>query len=460
MSPGRNTNPLTPAWDALWRPLGSRRVKISLSRFVRRCSAAGIEPEAVNETTFAEFRDHLDDALLKHPNETFAELVRAWRVAHQTVDGWPTVSITIPDRRKRWTLPWSAFPASLHEDCEAWLDRLAGRDLLEEVPFRPVRASTVERREQQIRSFASALVLRGRDPATVTCLKDLVDILSYKAGLSFFLERSGGSSTTAIADLAGALKAIARHHVGLQTAQLDRMAAIIRRLSVGRRGQTEKNRARLLHFNDPANVIALLRLPEKLMGIASRNRNPRAGALQAQIAVAIEILTVAPIRLGNLTNLDLEQNLIRPGRGKQWHIFFPASEVKNREPLEYALPPESVELIERYLKEFRPRLASPNCTALFPGRSGGPKAAQTLRGQIYQTIRSHTGLEMNPHFFRHATAKIYLDAKPGKYGVVQRTLGHRSMNTTKMYYAGCETAAAVRHFDDTILKLRNNERSR
>jgi site-specific recombinase XerD len=66
---------------------------------------------------------------------------------------------------------------------------------------------------------------------------------------------------------------------------------------------------------------------------------------------------------------------------------------------------------------------------------------------------------MNPHLFRHATAKIYLDAKPGKYGVVQRTLGHLSMNTTKIFYAGSETAAAVRHFDDTILKLRKNERS-
>jgi hypothetical protein len=37
----------------------------------------------VKETTFAEFRDHLDDALLKHPNAVFAELVRAWRVAQQ-----------------------------------------------------------------------------------------------------------------------------------------------------------------------------------------------------------------------------------------------------------------------------------------------------------------------------------------------------------------------------------------
>src|SRR6516164_2604311 len=245
IAPGRNTNPLTPSWDALWRPLECRRVKISLSRFVRYCSAAGIEPEAVSETTFTEFRDHLDDALLRHPDATFAELVRAW----------PT------------------FPASLREDCETWLDRLAGRDLLEEAPFRPVRPSTVERREWQLRAFATALMLRGRDPSTITCLRDLVEIEAYKEGLRFYLERNGGKSTIAIVDLASALTAIARHHLSLDKAHLDRMVAINRKLEVGRRGLTEKNRKLLRQFDDPANVIALLRLPQKLMGIAGRNRN-------------------------------------------------------------------------------------------------------------------------------------------------------------------------------------------
>jgi hypothetical protein len=37
MAPGRNTNQLTPAWDALWRALESRRFKIALSRFLRWC---------------------------------------------------------------------------------------------------------------------------------------------------------------------------------------------------------------------------------------------------------------------------------------------------------------------------------------------------------------------------------------------------------------------------------------
>jgi integrase len=226
-------------------------------------------------------------------------------------------------------------------------------------------------------------------------------------------------------------------------------------LSVGCRALTEKNRARLRQFDDPDNVAALLGLPHKLIGIANRKRNPRAGALLAQIAAAIEILTMAPIRLDNLRCLDIGQNLVRPSRrSKELHVVFPASDVKNRQPLDYPLPVPSAALIERYANEFRPRLASSSCTALFPGRWGGSKGANTLAGQISQTIRSYTGLKMNPHLFRHVMAKIYLDANPGGYEVVRRVLGHRSIDTTTAFYTGLETAAAVRHFDATILKLR------
>ena len=217
------------------------------------------------------------------------------------------------------------FPQSLKRDCDAWLDRLSGRDPLEEAPIRPVRASTVQRREWQIRAFASALVLPGRDPETLPSLADLVE--NFKEGLRFFLNKSGGKRTGFIRELACILTAIARHHLEFDRAQLDAMAVINRRLDIDRHGLTEKNRARLRQFDDPDNVVALLGLPVKLMRIAARNRNPRAGALQAQIATAIGILTMAPIRIGNLSDLDLERDLIRPGRGKQLHIVLTAEQL-------------------------------------------------------------------------------------------------------------------------------------
>jgi integrase len=285
-------------------------------------------------------------------------------------------------------------------------------------------------------------------------MRDLVELDAFKEGVRFFLERRGGESSSAIVDLVAAFKAIARHHLHLGQFELDRIGGILRRLGPGRRGLTNKNRARLRPFDDPANVQALLRLPERLMAMAARNRIPRAGALQAQMAVAIEILIMTAMRAGNLVRLDIDQNLVRLGRGKQLHIVVPAHNVKNREPLDFPLPAPSIQLIERYLKEFWPLLAPPGCTALFPRRFARSKGRNSLGMQISKTVRALTGLEMNPHLFRHAMAKIYLDRNPGGHEIVRRVLGHLSIDTTTTYYTGSETAAAVRHFDETILKLR------
>src|SRR5262249_51236208 len=157
----------------------------------------------------------------------------------------------------------------------------------------------------QIRSFASALALQGRDPKTIACLADLVEIGAFKDGLRFFLTRRGGKVTSAIVDLATCLMAIARHHVHVDVAHLNQIRSIIRRLVqslngglVG--GLTATNRKRLLAFDDPEKVGALLLLPGRLMSRAKKTRNPTAGARLAQTAVAIETLLMAPMRLKNL----------------------------------------------------------------------------------------------------------------------------------------------------------------
>ena len=452
ISPGRNRNDPSPEWRELSAGL-SRSDKIALSRLLRYLSGRGIEPAAVMAETFDKYREHLERSLLKRPSETFASTVRAWQRAASAVEGWPQIAVLIPDRRRHWVSKWDQFPEPFRGDCQAWLDRLAGCDLLEEAPFRPVRPATLAHREWQIRAFASALVLMGREPTTLASLSDLVEMETFKTGLRFFLDRDGGP-TTAIADFAGVLKAIARHHVRVEPDHLDRMGGVIRRLAPGRVGLTETNRTRLRPFDDRGNIGALLNLPAELMRQARRHRNPRRGAVLAQLAAAIEILLMAPIRMGNLAKLDIEQDLVRPGRGRALHIVIEPEEVKNSEPLEHPLPPEGIDLVERYIREFRPRLASAGNTALFPGIGAGPKNQDFFGTQISRTIRAHTGLRVNPHLFRHVTAKLYLDQNPGSYEVVRRVLGHRSIDTTTAFYTGLETPAAVRHFDETILHLR------
>jgi hypothetical protein len=105
MSPGRHQNDLSSRWQGLFEQVESRTVRTSLSRLLRFCSARGLDPEAVTARTFDEFRLYLDDTLLKRPDVEFAETTRGWRAAQAAVESWPRLAVSVPDRRKIWTLP-------------------------------------------------------------------------------------------------------------------------------------------------------------------------------------------------------------------------------------------------------------------------------------------------------------------------------------------------------------------
>jgi integrase len=111
-------------------------------------------------------------------------------------------------------------------------------------------------------------------------------------------------------------------------------------------------------------------------------------------------------------------------------------------------------LLDVYLERYRPLLLAHPSSWLFPNGSGGPKSPIALGTQISKFLRRECGLQVNPHLFRHFGAKSYLEAHPGAYGVIRLVLGHRSVDTTTRAYCGTETAAAMRHFDEHVLRLR------
>jgi hypothetical protein len=63
------------------------------------------------------------------------------------------------------------------------------------------------------------------------------------------------------------------------------------------------------------NCFRIVKLPEQLMEQARKLHKSASvrAAILAQIAVAVAILLVAPVRLGNLAAIRLDVNLIKPG---------------------------------------------------------------------------------------------------------------------------------------------------
>jgi integrase len=453
--PGRYDVPLSSEWAALLAEALDKRTRIGLSRFARYCGVNGIMPDQVTDAVMDRFQEELAAGMINRPRSIRRTACKVWNSAATTVASWPKQRLSVPDNRKTYVLPWPAFPASLKVDLDAYLDRLAGKDILAELDFRPLKAGSVKTRACQLREFISALVHRGRDPQTLHSLADLVPVETVKQGLRFYLDRPRGKAQKHAYDIACVLRAMARHWVRVDAAHLDQLKAICRRLDPGHRGMTERNRERLLPFEDPANVHALVTLPQRILASIPKTGKPsRAQALEVETALAIEILLMLPLRIENLVKLNLEDHLRRTNKSRVVHVVIPKGKVKNTVDINAVLPEPTVGLIDLYTRRYRPLLAKEPSSWMFPGKDGKGKDQQTLRRRITRCIKERIGLAIHPHLFRHFAAFVYLKANPGGYGVVRLLHGHKSVETTTNYYCGMEATAAVQLYDENVLKVR------
>lgn len=456
--PGKSKEPIADDWLPLFQHTSLKQSdQTRVSRLLRWLSERGIGSNMVTEAHLADYRNDLDRALLSDPEATWRDTVLAWNRAIKTVPGWPALSIALPSRKKTWALPWSAFPASLKQDVDGWLDRLAGRDFADDGPARPVRPSTLQTREYQLRSFASALVHRGRDASTLTSLAVCLSLENYDEGLRYYVERNGKKTSSQIAALAGMLKGVAKHWLNSEDAILKQMSHRTKRLAVQQTGMTTKNRDRLRPFHDRATVDRFLNLPNDLIALVERGKvSKQQQPVLAEIAVAIEILLMAPIRISNLVNIDLDRHLFRVG--PHYHLVIDGTEVKNSENLESELPRETTALIDRFIATYRK--AAPDNRALFVGRNGGSKKISSMRKQLIKVVKAHLGLDIHPHLFRHIAGMIYLEINPGNYQNVSLILGHKNMQTTMRNYLGLQGLSAARHFSKTMAELRASSQTK
>jgi hypothetical protein len=351
---GRSTAPMSPEWIDIFRRLKDRRIREGLSRFARYCNDRSISPTNIDDGIAAAFLITLEnDGLIRKPRQVHRTMCLTWNRAAQALAELPLTRLTVPQYKRAYSLPWYAFPTSLREEVAAYLARLSGEDLLADGNFRPLRAASIESYSRLFRAFLSALELRGHEISNFGCLADIVAIDIVKDGLRFFLERASDTKTNQVYNIARLLLAVARHWVKVDNAHLDTLRGICRRLDPGKIGLTQRNRDRLRQFDHPANVYALITLPEKIWTRKKGNTNAtRADALEVQSAVAVEILLMVPMRIGNLARLDLDRNILRT-RAKGsciTHIAVAADKVKNAIAIEAELPPETVKLLDLYLE--------------------------------------------------------------------------------------------------------------
>lgn len=192
--PGRIATPMSEEWRTLYRQLPSRAHRVRLSKILRWLSVHDIEPHEVQAEHLERFGHELrHNALMTKSEGAWRDTVWAWNSARKRLSGWPTLEITIPKRQQTYSLPWAAFHPALIADVNAYLDHLSGKDPLGFGGFTPVKPSTRETRERQMRALASAIVHKGIPVQSLTSVADLVHLPHFTEGLRYFLERRGNN---------------------------------------------------------------------------------------------------------------------------------------------------------------------------------------------------------------------------------------------------------------------------
>jgi integrase len=449
---------ISPAWLALMKDWG-RSSQDRMKPLLRYLSEQVIAPSDVTLEILLSYRDAiLNDRLRARAEKTWDSLIWLWNKCARSQLGWPQLEIPRENKRETYTLDWSPFPSSLKEEVDRFIERQTGRDLSDDGPPKPWRETSCQTRIYQLRVAASILVLAGITPEEITSISVLVRFENYQKILRYLYDRRGQQTSSQIAHLASFLKDVARHWVKVDEGELKRLKNLASRLAVPRQGMTAKNRERLRPLDDPEKVQAFLGLAYRIYSEMDKKRgSARHKAVLAQIAIAILLLQTAPIRIKNLAQIDIRKHLI--SRGDRLYLVFDGSDVKNSEPIDFELPDNVVEMLAWYIREHRPILIKEPSNALFPGQKHAAKTKGLLGEQISKTVFRYTGMKFNPHLFRHAGGKLFLDIRPGEYEVVRRVLGHRSLATTTSIYTGAETRSACQHFVSTITQRLDAKKS-
>lgn len=442
---------LTPPWQDLLQRIPDRYERFRLSRLAGFCAAQGIAPEHVDDTVLAAFgADLLRHSLIERPKQVHREACLAWNRSVEAVSGWPQTRLQVPENRRDYALPLSAYPASFGTEVAAYLAHLAGTDLFAATARRPASPTTLKCTRLRLLQLAAALVHAGRDPTSIRALADLVEIGAAKQALAFFWQRNGQRKTGQLHHFARLITSLGKHWCRVPADHLAQLQMMRRQVDPGTPRMTDRNRARLLQFEDADNVARLLDLPETIARRLGRT-DPVAynDVVRLQSALAMAIVLAAPMRVKNLAGLTLDRHLVRTRAGTDavLHLVIPAAEVKNDVDLEFALPADVRALLDLYLRRFRPLLTREPSPFLFPTRQGGAKTPAQLAAQVQRALKQETGFDLNIHAFRHLCAMLYLREHPREYETVRLLLGHKSLATTIRIYCGLEQKDALRRYD-------------
>jgi integrase len=460
---GRGDGRRHPVWGPVLEAIANdKRLSNGLAAFANWCAAQGISPNQVDDATVQRFLIWLEEkTLYPKPRDLARRVPNLWNEASPRIPSWPHKKLTPLDfKAPSKHLKWRDLSASFQRDAEAYLTLRANPDLFDErpeAPRRPLAATTLRQQREHLRLAASVLIQIG-DVEEIGLLRDLILPEPFKTVLRYYHDQANSEPNAFVNALATTLIQVAQYHIGTPTDEVRELKRIAAKLPTVPFDLTVKNKRLLRQLESQRVRARLLFLPDQLIsGVAKSLDTDRMRFVDAQVAIAIDILLAIPLRPQNLSNLDWQNHFSEPNgsRGKLL-LHIAARETKTkRQDITVEIPDDVARHIRWYRRHVLPRLGGDMNGYLFVTEGGHKKSQATLTQQIVEAIARHIGIHMTPHQFRHFGATSYLEQHPEDFETARSILGHAWGKTTRIY-AGSSSRRASRAYNEFLFQQRED----
>jgi len=459
--------PLSGEWGQIWTTFAKNSPqRARLSRFFNWNQRRGALPANVTSADVEQFGEYVEAVGVGgHKRKYQIQVVGEWNKLRATAPDWRLQKLELPHSPKPRRTERGDFDLAFLRHCDDYANVLMGK------------ASITPRMKRLVSETVKAPRRKSRRFLSQTSAELRLHLIK-RAG--YFLAKGKGIALTDITSLnqliepeaaeiiidewARHLKLDAPGVYGGAWALLDLVNTMFPEDKAARERITtvcgyttpppqeisEANIELLLALG-AKQLSALYQFPAQAMAkvkasIAKKGHISQQDVVLAQSAVCVAILLFAPIRVNNLARLRLNEQLFMPDKEHplpRIRIF--RKENKSRVFLIYTLPERSRNILDWYINDILPHMAEwadPN--VLFPGQgSTGFKHKTHLGANMSACLKRLINLSLNPHFFRHLVAHLYLTEHPGAYEKVRVILGQKNVETTKKYYCGLEMPAVM-----------------
>lgn len=396
------------------------------------------------------------DWKVKNRDREFKRALYAWNKAARTFTDLGLPLIDIPKVRKVWGLRWrddlSALEKSVDHHLALGDPTLDVDDIFAGPTVRPLRPATKRGRKEAARMAASALRDAKIDFHTLRHVRDFCLPERFKIAFRVLSARAGGV-TTSLMRYAIDVRKFAGLPDVLDAAELREFETAYEKLKARHheyvKTEMEAGRARdrgqdlLNRLDDPAAMDAYMALAYREVETVRRSRTPHTvgNAYKIMRALTLEIWHTVSWRIGVSVAWRLDQFIEVDVDGeKRIKLRAPKDQVANKRTPDQFLSPEAAALYRLFVDKYRDIVlrhnkCDPETPYLFPGRGGKQRHPHTMREQMNNWVRKHTGLDFHPHAIRKINPKVILDTDPTAMELVVRSGGWADDRMPRKIYA-------------------------